>query len=367
MPDSRKTGASASWIAWAMSTASIPCMARHSTAYPRIRMRGPVAGTRAIAHHPAVTASTFKDHFSRQSADYSRYRPAYPAALIAYLAAPAPGPSAGGRLRDRQRPGGGPAGGAFRRGARGRRQRGPVAAGACRTRACATRARSRSRCRSADGSVALVAVGAGRPLVRLRPLPRRVPARPRTPRGVLAVWTYTVFRAGGEVDAIVDRFYTDDRPVLAARAAVRAGAAIARCRSRGARSAAADSKCRPNGRWSRRSAISPAGPSVQHYKDRHGPTHCRTCGMSFLQPGPPAARFVSAGRSTSGSAAPIPYNRRLGRPPGPLSRFQEHTMQMRWSLPLAFALTLAACAESPKAPEPPRRHPPQSRRPRCRR
>ena len=29
------------------------------------------------------------------------------------------------------------------------------------------------------------------------------------PGGVLAVWTYTVFRAGGAVDAIVDRFYHD--------------------------------------------------------------------------------------------------------------------------------------------------------------
>lgn len=32
----------------------------------------------------------FKDHFSRQAADYSRYRPAYPAELVAYIAALAP-------------------------------------------------------------------------------------------------------------------------------------------------------------------------------------------------------------------------------------------------------------------------------------
>jgi SAM-dependent methyltransferase len=32
----------------------------------------------------------FKDHFSRQSAAYSRYRPSYPDELIAYVAAQAP-------------------------------------------------------------------------------------------------------------------------------------------------------------------------------------------------------------------------------------------------------------------------------------
>ena len=76
MPDSRNTGASASWIAWAMSTASIPCMAGHSTVYAAHSMRGPVAGTRAgRAPCRAMTAPAFKDYFSRQSADYSRYRP----------------------------------------------------------------------------------------------------------------------------------------------------------------------------------------------------------------------------------------------------------------------------------------------------
>lgn len=35
--------------------------------------------------------SGFKDHFSNQAADYGRYRPGYPDALFAYLAARAPG------------------------------------------------------------------------------------------------------------------------------------------------------------------------------------------------------------------------------------------------------------------------------------
>ncbi len=36
------------------------------------------------------TAATFKDHFSRQSGDYSRYRPGYPPDLIAWVASRAP-------------------------------------------------------------------------------------------------------------------------------------------------------------------------------------------------------------------------------------------------------------------------------------
>ena len=34
---------------------------------------------------------SFKDHFSRQSAAYSRYRPAYPEPLIEFVVAQAPG------------------------------------------------------------------------------------------------------------------------------------------------------------------------------------------------------------------------------------------------------------------------------------
>ena len=34
---------------------------------------------------------SFKDHFSRQSAAYSRYRPGYPPELVAWVAAQAPG------------------------------------------------------------------------------------------------------------------------------------------------------------------------------------------------------------------------------------------------------------------------------------
>jgi hypothetical protein len=37
-----------------------------------------------------TTAATFKDHFSRQSADYNRYRPGYPPDLITWVASRAP-------------------------------------------------------------------------------------------------------------------------------------------------------------------------------------------------------------------------------------------------------------------------------------
>jgi len=37
-----------------------------------------------------TTAATFKDHFSRQSGEYSRYRPGYPPDLIAWVASRAP-------------------------------------------------------------------------------------------------------------------------------------------------------------------------------------------------------------------------------------------------------------------------------------
>ncbi|MGI9246267.1 MAG: M13 family metallopeptidase [Steroidobacteraceae bacterium] len=40
------------------------------------------------------------------------------------------------------------------------------------------------------------------------------------------------------------------------------------------------------------------------------------------------------------------------RRPGPLHHYGVETMHMRWSLPFAFALTLAACAQSPQAPAP---------------
>ena len=90
MPDNRNTGASASWIAWAMSTTSRPC-----TAHPRSTGRASIleqlqrlAAPRTM---PALMSGAgFKDHFSRLAAAYSRYRPAYPPELIEFVAGCAP-------------------------------------------------------------------------------------------------------------------------------------------------------------------------------------------------------------------------------------------------------------------------------------
>ena len=152
-----------------------------------------------------MTASTFKDHFSRQSVDYSRFRPAYTPDLIAYLAALAPDRSLAVDC------------------ATGNGQAALMLAkhfdavlavdgSVAQLRQALPHPRVRYECALAeslpvaDRSVALVAVAQAVhwfDFDRFHAECRRV----LLPQGVLAVWTYTVFRAGGEVDAIVDRFY----------------------------------------------------------------------------------------------------------------------------------------------------------------
>jgi SAM-dependent methyltransferase len=148
---------------------------------------------------------TFKDHFSRQSSDYSRYRPGYTPELIAWLAALAP---------DRR------------------------LAVDCATgngQAAILLAEHFDAVLAVDGSEAQLRQAMPHPRVRYQhalaealPVPDRSVAlvavaqavhwfdfdrfhaecrRVLEPGGVLAVWTYTVFRAGGAVDAVVDRFY----------------------------------------------------------------------------------------------------------------------------------------------------------------
>jgi len=152
-----------------------------------------------------MTASNFKDHFSRQSTDYSRYRPGYTPDLIAYRAGLAPERS----LAFECATGNGQA--ALMRA----EQFDAVLAvdgSVAQLRQAPPHPRVRYECALAeslpvaDCSVALVAVAQAVhwfDFDRFHAECRRV----LVPRGVLAVWTYTVFRAGGEVDAIVDRFY----------------------------------------------------------------------------------------------------------------------------------------------------------------
>ncbi|HET7203726.1 MAG TPA: class I SAM-dependent methyltransferase [Steroidobacteraceae bacterium] len=154
-----------------------------------------------------MSTTTFKDHFSRQAADYSRYRPGYPPELIAYVATLAPGH---GLAVD------------------------------CATgngQAAVALAGHFDRVLAVDGSAAQLAQALPHPKVRYeRAMAEALPVgdaavdlvavaqavhwfdfdrfhaecrRVLVPGGVLAVWTYTVFRAGGAIDEVVDRFYHD--------------------------------------------------------------------------------------------------------------------------------------------------------------
>lgn len=152
-----------------------------------------------------MTAPTFKDHFSRQAADYSRYRPGYPPELIAYVASLAPGHALAVDC------------------ATGNGQAAVALAGhfdevlavdASDAQLAQAQPHPRVRYERAlaeslpvpDGAVALVAVAQAIhwfDFDRFYAECRRV----LMPGGVLAAWTYTVFRAGGEIDEVVDRFY----------------------------------------------------------------------------------------------------------------------------------------------------------------
>jgi SAM-dependent methyltransferase len=150
---------------------------------------------------------SFKDHFSRQSAAYSRYRPAYPPQLIEYVAAQAPG----------------------------RRV----------TVDCATGNGQAAIALAAHFDAVLAVDGSASQLSRARPHPRvhyaaalaeRLPLRDRSvdlvaaaqaahwfdfdcfhaecrrvlvPGGVVALWTYEKFRVNGAVDAVIDDFYAN--------------------------------------------------------------------------------------------------------------------------------------------------------------
>ena len=153
------------------------------------------------------TTPTFKDHFSRQAAAYSRYRPGYPAELIEYVAGLAPGR---GLAVD------------------------------CATgngQAAVALAEHFDRVVAVDGSAAQLAQALPHPKVRYeRAFAEALPVADATvalvavaqaihwfdfdrfhaecrrvlvPGGVVAAWTYTVFRAGGAIDVVVERFYHD--------------------------------------------------------------------------------------------------------------------------------------------------------------
>jgi len=150
---------------------------------------------------------SFKDHFSRQSVAYSRYRPGYPARLVEFVAAQAPG----------------------------RR----VALD------CATGNGQAAVALAGHFDAVLAVDGSASQLSRARPHPHvhyvaglaeRLPLRERSvdlvsaaqaahwfdfesfhaecrrvlvPEGVVALWTYEKFRVNEAVDAVIDDFYTN--------------------------------------------------------------------------------------------------------------------------------------------------------------
>jgi SAM-dependent methyltransferase len=157
---------------------------------------------------------SFKDHFSRQSAAYRRYRPAYPPALIEFVAASAPAR----RLAVDCATGSGQAALALAAGFDA-----VLAVDASASQL--VRAQPHPRVRYAvslaerlplrDGSVDLVAAAQAAhwfDFDRFHAECRRVLA----PGGVVAVWTYGLFRVSAAVDAVIDDFYAhvvgDDWP-----------------------------------------------------------------------------------------------------------------------------------------------------------
>ena len=154
-----------------------------------------------------TTAATFKDHFSRQSWEYSRYRPGYPPDLITWVASRAP---------DR------------------------ALAVDCATgngQAAIALAGHFDAVLAVDGSLAQLERAQPHPNVRYElamaeqlPVPDQSVSlvaaaqavhwfdfegfhaecrRVLKPGGVIAVWTYEKFQAGSAIDGIVDRFYAD--------------------------------------------------------------------------------------------------------------------------------------------------------------
>ena len=154
-----------------------------------------------------ATTTTFKDHFSRQSAEYSRFRPGYPADLIAWVASRAPDRTLAVDC------------------ATGNGQAAIALAGhfdavvaVDGSRAQLERAQPHPNVRYElavaeqlpvpDHSVSLVTAAQAVhwfDFERFHAECRRV----LKPGGVSAVWTYEKFQAGSAIDAVVDRFYED--------------------------------------------------------------------------------------------------------------------------------------------------------------
>jgi SAM-dependent methyltransferase len=150
---------------------------------------------------------SFKDHFSRQSAAYSRYRPAYPPALIEFVASRAPGT----RLAVDCATGNGQAAVAL-----ARHFDAVLAVDASSSQLARAQPHARVHYAASlaeclplrDRSVDLVAAAQAAhwfDFDRFHAECRRV----LVPGGVVAVWTYEKFRVNTAVDAVLDDFYAN--------------------------------------------------------------------------------------------------------------------------------------------------------------
>jgi SAM-dependent methyltransferase len=149
----------------------------------------------------------FKDHFSRQSAAYSRYRPGYPPELIAWLAAQAPDR----RLALDCATGNGQAAVALAEhfdavlaldGSVSQLRNAVACPGVAYVAGLAERLPVAAHCASL---VAAAQAAHWFDFERFHAECRRV----LVPGGVVAAWTYEKFRVDSAVDALVDRFYSD--------------------------------------------------------------------------------------------------------------------------------------------------------------
>jgi len=151
--------------------------------------------------------AVFKDHFSRQSDAYRRFRPGYPPALVDFVASRAP---------DRRRAVDCATGSGQAAVALARHFDGVLAVDGSRDQLARAEPHPRvlyaagvAECLPVrDRSVALVTAAQAVhwfDFDRFHAECRRILA----PGGVLAVWTYGLFRVDAAVDAVIDRFYAD--------------------------------------------------------------------------------------------------------------------------------------------------------------
>jgi SAM-dependent methyltransferase len=152
-----------------------------------------------------MAGPAFKDHFSRQAGDYSRFRPAYPPGLIAYIAGLAPDR----RLAIDCATGSGQAAVAL-----AEHFEDVLAVDGSAAQLARAQHHPRVRYEQAlaealpvgDASAAVVAVAQAIhwfDFERFHAECRRV----LVPSGIVAAWTYTVFRANAAIDVVVDRLY----------------------------------------------------------------------------------------------------------------------------------------------------------------